>query len=90
MAKKILLILILFSLGCSEYPEVLDSGIFDRVEYKMGAFNSSDLTIIYWQDGRTYIFKKRLSIPMSSGKKYQIIDPGCFKDWQFIEKKEVK
>ncbi len=70
----VLSLLLMFAvLGCEQQnPHIIDEGIFDRVEYKMGAFNSFDVTIIYWADGRTLIIQKQLSIGMKQGHCYQV------------------
>ena len=71
-----LILLVLLS-GCTKIMKdrVIGSGVFDRVEYKTGGFMSSDLMIIYYQDGSTTLIKR--DIFAVSCKKGETIEIYC-------------
>jgi hypothetical protein len=76
---------ILFFVCCSSGPIIIDEGIFDHVEYRTTGFGGEDVTIIYWEDGRTHIFRDIVKIQMQSGHCYRIIKPSTFERIQIME-----
>ena len=69
--KKLLLIILLISMffvfGCQENRMYLCEGIYERTEYKMGGFGSSDRTVIYFKDGETCVLRNMWNINYKKG-----------------------
>lgn len=104
----VVILAVAFGLTCiigrawdAKYPikttrTVVSEGIFDHVEYLQGSggWDSYDpRTIVYWNDGRTYVFYGNRSCKMEKGHRYKIIkvtpDLDCDDLYEFIEQKDT-
>ena len=80
--KKLSLIILLVSMffifGCQENRMYLCEGIYERTEYKMGGFSSSDKTIIYFKDGETCILWNMWNVNYKKGDRIVVYETTPF------------
>lgn len=62
--KWLLIVLVSCMMICScGEPELIARGVFERVEYLQTSFNTSDKTVVHFEDGSTYVMRGTRSMP---------------------------
>jgi len=58
--------------GVWDSDTAVGEGVYDRAEHQRATFGAGPLTVIHWQDGRTTVLRRLVSIPMTRGKRYRV------------------